>query len=475
MDSLWYSTRSMPAHRRVGAYVADTAPLGLLFKLVHDVPAADPYLVGGTVRDAILGVTPHRAHILVRDVAPPLLNKFLNANGTVTQHTSGHWHVTPRGTREAISVSVPHIRTLDHSGTATRIPAHERSLHDDLAARDFSVNAMAYSLKDGILHDPHGGLNDMLNRKTIRTLHHPELHLSQEPALASRAIRLASQYNLTFDQALWNAIPRHHGSVHRTSHDDEGNSRFVIPRVRLGHDVLMALAQNPKYALTLLKDSGALESLAPEMLQHGATVHDDGETGWQKTHRLLDILHHHDITRAYGTAKKSATLYLAGLLTLLDDRAMGALRDIVTRLHLHAVDDHRLHFDHTDAGWMLNKTVTLTQGHATDLSPAERERLVRGQRGAELLALLDATVSAKHEHGIARENLVDLRNERDRWLNNPAPEELVRGRDLLALNFSPGPQLRSYLDKIRSAQLNGHLSSRAAALDFARYLSAQNA
>lgn len=474
MDSLWYSTRSMPAHRRVGAYIADSAPMGLIFKLVHDVPVADPYLVGGTVRDAILGVVPHRAHILVRDVAPPILNKFLNANGAVTQHTPGHWHVTPRGTHEAISIAVPHVRSLDRSGTATRVPAHDRSLQDDLASRDFSINAIAYSLREGILHDPHGGLNDLLNRKTLRTLHHPELHLSQEPALISRAIRLASQYGLTFDQALWNAVSRHHESVHRTDHNEDGNNRYVIPRVRLGHDVLMALAHNPKYALTLLKDSGALASLAPELLAHGATIHNDGETGWQKTNRLLDILHNHDITRAYGTAKKSATLYLAGLLALLDDRAMSSLRDIVTRLHLHTVDDHRLHFDHTDAGWMLNKTVTLSQGHATNLSIAERERLTRGQRGAELLALLDATISAKHDHGIARENLIDLRNERAKWLNQPAPEELIRGRDLLALNFSPGPQLRGYLNKIRSAQLNGHISSRSAALDFARYLATQS-
>ncbi len=473
MDSLWYSSKSMPAHRRVGAYIADTAPMGLIFHLAHAIPSADPYLVGGTVRDAILGVVPHRAHVLVRDVAPPTLQKFLNANGAVTQHSSGHWHVTPRGTHESISVSVPHIRSLDHGGTATRVPAHDRSLQDDLASRDFSINSIAYSFKNGILHDPHGGLNDLLNRKTLRTLHHPELHLSQEPALIPRGIRLASQYGLTFDQALWNAIPRHHASVHRTDHDENGNNRYSIPRVRLGHDVLMALAHNPKYALALLKDSGAMESLAPELMAHSATVHDDGETGWQKTNRLFDILHHHEIGRTYGTVKKSATVYLAGLLTLLDERAPAALHDIVTRLHLHGVDDHRLHFDHTDAGWMLNKTVTLMQGHATDLSPAERERLTRGQRGAELLALLDATISAKHEHGIARENLIDLRNERAQWLRSPAPAELVRGRDLLALNFSPGAHLRSILDKIRSAQLSGHLSSRAAALDFARYLSAQ--
>jgi hypothetical protein len=236
----------------------------------------------------------------------------------------------------------------------------------------------------------------------------------------------------------------------------------------------LALAHNPHYFLTLARESDVLRSLAPELLQHGAMVHDDGETGWQKTHRLLDALHHYETTRTYGTTKKSATLFLAGLLSMLEDGAMGALRSLTTRLHLHNVNDHRLVFDHLDTAWMLSKSNQLTQQPLSDLSPAERERLVRGQRGSEFLALLDATISARGTHDIGRENLITLRTDRARWLHEPAPEELVRGRDLIALGFSPGPHLRPLLDKIRSAQLDGHISSRSAALDFARYLAAQS-
>ncbi|MEK9155511.1 MAG: hypothetical protein AAB839_02570 [Patescibacteria group bacterium] len=473
MDPLWYASGAVPAHKRVGAYVADTAGLGLLFKLMRDMPAAHPYVVGGTVRDAILGVVPHRAHLLVRDVAPPTLHKFLHANGTVTRHTNGHWHVTPRGTEDTLSVTVPHGRSISRGGSAFRTPAPSRSLHDDLASRDFSVNAMAYSLRDGVLLDPHGGLHDLVRAKTLRSIHHPDIHLNQEPALVARALRLASQYALKLEDGLWRALSRHHPSIHRTSHDDDGNTVFTIPRVRLGHDTLLALAHHPQYFLTLARESDVLRSLAPELLQHGAIVHDDGETGWQKTQRLLETLHHYEATRTYGTTKKSATLLLAGLLSMLDDGAMGALRNLVTRLHLHNVEDHRLVFDHLDTAWMLSKSTQLSQAPLSDLSPAERERLVRGQRGSELLALLDATLSAQHQHGIGRENLIALRTDRAHWLHEPAPEELVRGRDLLALGFSTGPHLRPLLDKIRSAQLDGHLSSRGAALDFARYLAAQ--
>lgn len=473
MDSLWYATRSMPAHRRVGAYVADTAALGLLFQLIRDIPQAHPYLVGGTVRDAVLGVVPHRSHVLVRDVAPPVLNKFLIANGSVTQHSNGHWHVTPRGTDETISIAVPHIRSMNHDGNVLRVPQHTASLHDDLASRDFSINSLAYSLKDGIIIDPHNGLNDLLNRKVIRTLNHPDLHLSQEPHLTTRAVRLASQFGLAVDDTLWRSIPRHHTSLHRITHDENGKNVYITPRVRLGHDILLALANNPKYALTLLNDSGALHSIAPELLHHHSTMHDDEETGWQKTNRLIEILNNYDITRLYGTSKKSTTLTLAGILALLDDRAMGSLRNLVTRLHLHNVDDHRLDFNHSDVAWMLNNINSLSQDSAENLSPAEREKLTKGQRGSELLSLLDAVTTAKHEHGIARENLISLRNTRDQFIQNPPADSLLRGRDLLALGISPGPHLRTLLDKVRSAQLSNHLSSRGAALDFARYLAAQ--
>jgi poly(A) polymerase len=164
---------------------------------------------------------------------------------------------------------------------------------------------------------------------------------------------------------------------------------------------------------------------------------------------------------------------LAGLLALLDESALGALRNVVARLHLHNVDDHRLTFDHLDTAWMLQKALDIAQTPIDSYSLAERERLVRGQRGAEFLALTDAYLSAKNVHGVGRENLVTLRGDRARWLNEPAPEELLRGRDLLALGFTPGAHLRGFLDKVRNAQLAGHLSSRAAALDFARYLAAQ--
>ena len=473
MDPLWYSTRSMPAHRRVGAYIANTAPLGLVFKLLRDVPTAKAYLTGGTVRDAVLGVLPHRAHVLVRDVEPPKLQSFLHANGAITKHSDGHWHVTPHGTHEAISVSLPHARSMSRSGTILRVPHHHATLHDDLAGRDFSMNSMAYSFNDGIIVDPHGGLHDLLTSKTLRSIHHPELHLGQEPTLVSRALRLTSQYGLRLEDGLWRALSRHHYGVHRTDHDDDGNNVYVIPRVRLGHDVLLGLAHDPNYFLALGKDSGALSSLAPELLAHGGMVHDDGETGWQKTDRLLETLNHYETTRTYGTGKKSATLLLAGLLALLDDGALSALRNLVTRLHLHHVDDHRLVFDHLDTAWMLKNAIELAQMPLTERSIAERERLVRGARGGEFLALLDAYLSAKNEHTVGRENLVHLRDDRARWLGSPAPEELVRGRDLLALGFAPGAHLRDYLDKIRSAQLDGHLHSRAAALDFARYLAAQ--
>ncbi len=473
MNPLWYSTRSMPAHRRVGAYVANTAPLGLLFKMIRDLPSAKVSLTGGTVRDAILGILPHRAHTLVRDIAPPTLQKFLHANGAVTKHSDGHWHITPRGTNESIGISIPHIRSMTRGGTVTRTPNANASLHDDLAGRDFTINSMAYSLNDGVITDPHGGLHDLLGAKTLRSVHHPELHLPQEPTLVTRALRLASQYGLRVEDSLWRALGRHHHGVHRTDHDDGGNNVYVIPRTRLGHDTLLALANNPDYFLTLAKDSGALASLAPELLQHGGMVHDDGETGWQKTQRLLDTLNHYETTRTYGTSKKSATLLLAGLLALLDDGALGALRNLVTRLHLHNVNDHRLVFDHLDTAWMLKNAIELAQFPLAERSIAERERLVRGQRGAELLALADAYISSKNEHGVGRENLIALRNDRAHWLNEPAPDELLRGRDLLALGFAPGAHLRTYLDKVRNAQLSGHLSSRAAALDFARYLAAQ--
>lgn len=474
MNPLWYAARSVPAHKRVGAYVADTPGLGLIFKLMRDIPTAHPYVVGGTVRDAILGALPHRTHVLVRDVAPPTLDKFLRTHGTVTQHSCGHWHVTPRGTTDTLAITVPHSRSIDRNGDATRFPAPLRSLHHDLESRDFTINAIAYSIKDGILIDPHNGLHDLLSTQTIRSIHPPTLHLSQEPALIARAIRLASQCHFHLADTLWRVLPHAHTGLLRITHTSDGKAVFSIPRVRLGHDVLLGLAYNPHYLLTLLRESMTAQSLTPDLLQHGSIIHDDGETGWQKTAQLLAALHHHETTKTYSTGKKSVTLLLAGLLALLEERASSALQNMIIKLHLHKVADHRLTFQYLDVDWLLKKNAKLQHVSVEKISPTERERLVRGRRGSELLALFDATLSAQHQHhSLGRENLLVLRAEREHFLNQPAKNELVRGRDLLALGLHSGPHLRSLLAKIRDAQLEGHLSSRGAALDFARYLASQ--
>ena len=158
-------------------------------------------LVGGAVRDRLLGRTiPGReADVAVEGSAPDLARAVVLAAagstvrarvhqrfGTATLEMPSGWRVDLAGTRR---------ETYRHPGALPDVtPA---TLDEDLARRDFTVNAMAWELgaggKGGMLHDPLGGRQD-LRRRRLRALHPGSFR--DDPTRAFRAVRYANR--LTF-------------------------------------------------------------------------------------------------------------------------------------------------------------------------------------------------------------------------------------------------------------------------------------
>lgn len=465
--------RNIPPKHRLGAFVADTENLGWAFALLHDFPKADVLLTGGTVRDAILGRLPHGLHTLVRDVAPPKLTHWLENHGAVHKTQEGVWRFTPEGKLEPVDVTVPRERRLNDDGHVHFVPHAQATLADDLHGRDFTMNAMAYSMRDGELHDPYAGFQD-LSALRLRTVRNPFTHFMQEPHAITRALRLAGQMGANIEDQTWHAMHQLGHHLHRTHHDHDGRAVYSTPRHHLGRDFLVGLVHGPGYFLTLLRQSGSHKHLAPELESLDKLTYHDGESGSTKTHHLLSILSQPSHLRTYGILIPSATLLVAGLFVLLEELALPNLRSFVTRLHLHASDDPRAPFNPYDAAWLLEKAHTIREHDPSTLSPAQLERLLGSSRGNELLALVHAKLLTEGPHSGSGDALYILRHLKQQLDARMQAPKLIRGRDLVALGLSPGPHLRSIIDKIRDAQLSGNLASRAAALDFARYLMYDN-
>lgn len=128
------------------------------------------------------------------------------------------------------------------------------SLEDDLARRDFTINAIAYSPKRDELRDPFGGRKD-IERKIIRAVGNPRDRMKEDRLRALRAIRFSARFGFEIDPATWDAI------VESAPH----MGRLSPERVKQEIEKTMEQVPLPSKAFAKWRDSGAFATLIPSL------------------------------------------------------------------------------------------------------------------------------------------------------------------------------------------------------------------
>ena len=128
------------------------------------------------------------------------------------------------------------------------------SLDDDLARRDFTINAIAYSPKRGEIRDPFNGRKD-IERKIIRAVGEPRDRMKEDRLRALRAIRFAARFGFEIDPATWDAI------VESAPH----MGRLSPERVKQEIEKTMDQVPLPSQAFAKWRDSGAFATLIPSL------------------------------------------------------------------------------------------------------------------------------------------------------------------------------------------------------------------
>ena len=164
------------------------------FAAVRDAAAGMPaYVVGGGVRDGLLGRRHLDLDVVVEGEVAPLIEAL---GGEVTEHERfGTAVVTMAGAE--VDVARARAETYPEPGSLPEVrPA---TIVEDLARRDFSINAMAFPLDAGdgdALIDPHGGREDLAGG-VVRVLH--ERSFADDPTRALRAARYLSRFGFRLD------------------------------------------------------------------------------------------------------------------------------------------------------------------------------------------------------------------------------------------------------------------------------------
>ena len=155
------------------------------------------YAVGGCVRDSLLGQTPHDWDLCTSATPEQVLELFGKAHciptglqhGTVTvKHGGELYEITTFRTEGAYSDG----RHPDHV-------AFVPDVKEDLARRDFTINAMAYNVEEGLI-DPFGGQND-LAAGIVRAVGEPQRRFEEDALRILRLYRFAARFSFAIDPA----------------------------------------------------------------------------------------------------------------------------------------------------------------------------------------------------------------------------------------------------------------------------------
>jgi putative nucleotidyltransferase with HDIG domain len=444
----------------------------------------EAYFVGGLVRDELLGRAVKRdLDLAVDGDAPELARMFADAIGGA-YYLMDEEHNVARVILGDTYVDFAQLRG---------------SLREDLATRDFTINAMARQLGSNELFDPFHGQKHLAQKQICAVSDEVFQH---DPVRLLRATRFAGELGFTLGAHTEKLIRR-----------DAPLLAFAsLERARDEFFKLLAL-QNLSTHLRQLDDLGLLSVLLPEVtaLKTITQTPPHQYDAFEHTLRALDEL---EAIQADEYASVADGAFTAELQThfahiVSADRARGVLLRLAALLHdigkteTRSVDNAgAIHFyDHEPRGAMLGEAAmrrlrfsndeiaVVTRVIADHLRPAHLAREARvsnravyrffrdaGDAGIDTLVLALADWRGKAPSAIETE---DARRRAliaqllDRYWRARAtviaPPALVDGRTLMReLNIEAGPRVGELLEAIREAQVEGVVKTREDAIEFAR-------
>ena len=240
--------------------ISKLSPPPAVLKIAHTLEKAgyETWCVGGAVRDALLG----HAHLdwdLATAARPEKIRNLFSRTvpvgikfgtiGVLDEHGVLHEVTTFR-------------RDVNTDGRHAEVE-FGATLDEDLARRDYTINAIAYSPSRKEISDPFEGQVD-LRKGIVRAVGDPEERMREDRLRSLRAMRFAARFGFEIDPATWQAI------VHSAPH----LGRLSAERVKQEIEKTMDQVRRPSRAFRMWQESGAFGTLIPHLA--GASAVDLG-------------------------------------------------------------------------------------------------------------------------------------------------------------------------------------------------------
>ncbi len=466
-------------------------------------PQGESYLVGGAVRDFLLGRETKDTDFLIRKVSASDLRHFLNCHGKVhfVGKNFGVYKFRPDDTDLEIDVALPRTeRSFSNTGGYRDFEIYTDSdlpIEQDLIRRDFTINAMAVDITRLALIDPFFGLND-LEAGWIRAVGDPAVRFSEDYSRLLRGLRFACQLRFQFEPSTWAALCQGISAIN--AKDESG--ALIVPRETIAKELLRALVCDPVRMFDLWDQSGAFAELIPELLKmkgcpQPEQFHSEGDV-W--THTRLALTHLaspafyeefqtefdaenalsvllHDVGKPYTiqTPEKDGV----DRIRFNNHDTVGAAlaRQLVERLKLASLPKGTRHAVSEDTlAWLIQKHLILVHGEvdAMRASTIEKYFLNPDRPGRKLMQLIfcdgNATVPPSQVPEMRHYQQLKARLAKMMLLSQgkaDLPKPLLSGRDVMAaLDITSGPDVGAFLRLLREEQLSGRITNCEEAIAF---------
>jgi poly(A) polymerase len=409
------------------------------------------YLVGGSVRDALVGrQRPTPENDFATNARPDAIEDLLRPIGRNVVLVGARFG-TVSATVDGVPCEVTTFRSdVYHPESRKPEVVFGDDIETDLSRRDFSVNAMALRLPDPVLIDPFDGAVD-LAAGTLRTPIAPDVSFTDDPLRMLRAARFIAGFGLEPVPELLDAVGEHRGRLEIVSAerirdelskllvvDDPAPGLWFLARTKLSDEFLpelnaMQLEQDPihHHKDVLAHTIAVVQKVSPDLLLRlAALLHDVGKPKTRSFEHGRASFHHHEVVGARMARERLTALRYPK--DVIED--VTQLVYLHLRIHTYAMGwtDSAVRRYVRDAGPLLDQLNELQRCDCTTRN--ERKARALERRMDDLVARIDALA--------AEEELRAIRPPLD-------------GRQVMEfLGVPPGPVIGDALDFLLEARLD---------------------
>jgi tRNA nucleotidyltransferase (CCA-adding enzyme) len=387
------------------------------------------YLVGGFVRDLILGVKNLDLDIAVEGDGIKFAESFSNLQeGKITAHK--RFGTATVLLKPGVKVDFSTARKEFYPKPANLPVVSPGSLKDDLSRRDFTINAIAVALSTGNIVDYFNGINDLRGKK-IRILHN--LSFNDDPTRILRGIRFEQRFNFTIEPLTLKLLK-------------EAVRLKLIEKVhphRLRDDLILLLKE--RSPLKEIKRIGKLVGFG--------FIHKDLKLCAKNYAYLKSLEKEIKWFNKNFPKRRGLDAWLIYLTGLLDPLNLAKIKAVCERFGLRKGEEKRiLSYKNTRKAFMDNlgcRTVKPSKIFAL-LEPLSYETII--------------SLRAKNKNSLFKKHIADFLEIYNGMCT------LVSGKDLHCLGIPPGPRYQKIFTQVLNAKLNAEVKSREEELSLIKKL-----